>query len=80
MEELDFYLELKTFLRRCEAQGVGNRGAFPTLVQGNGIAHFVRTVARAKKICSIQEDAATGIKGRDAQVWQLPPLSKPFRM
>ena len=80
VEELDFYLELKSFLRRCEAQGVGNRGAFPTLVQGNGIAHFVRTVARAKKICSIQEDAATGIKGRDAQVWQLPPLSKPFRM
>ena len=60
VEELDFYLELKTFLRRCETQGVGNRGAFPTLVQVNGIAHLVRTVARAKKISTIQERPQQG--------------------
>ena len=56
-EELDFHVEPQIFLRRCEAQGVGVRGAFPTLVPGSGIAHLVRTAAKAKRILSIREDS-----------------------
>ena len=56
-EELDFLFEPQTCLRRCEAQGVGVRGAFPTLVRGSGIAHLVRTAAKATRIFSIRVDS-----------------------
>ena len=56
-QELVFLFEPQSYLRRCEAQGVGVRGAFPTLVRGSGAAHLVRTAAKAKRILSIREDS-----------------------
>ena len=55
--ELVFLFEPQSYLRRCEAQGVGVRGAFPTLIRGSGAAHLVRTAAKAKRILSIREDS-----------------------
>ena len=51
---LFFHFEPETDLRRCEAQGVSVSGAFPTLVQGNRIAHLVCAVAKATRIFSIR--------------------------
>ena len=55
--ELVFLFEARTHLRRCEAQGGRVRGAFPTLVRGSGIAHLVRTAAKATRIFSIRVDS-----------------------
>ena len=55
--ELVFLFEPQSYLRRCEAQEVRVRGAFPTLVRGSGAAHLVRTAAKAKRILSIREDS-----------------------
>ena len=55
--ELVFLFEPQSYLRRCEAQGVGVRGAFPLFIRCSGAAHLVRTAAKATRISSIREDS-----------------------
>ena len=57
-QEHFFRSEVEIDLRRCEPQGARVWGAFPTLVQGAGIAHLVCGVVEVKRISFIREDAA----------------------
>ena len=52
--ELVFFFKPANCLRRCEAQGVSVRGAFPTLVRPFRIAHLACAVADATRIFSIR--------------------------